>query len=245
MGGQKTRPLSKNGHAKKKTKMGERWATWIAFFFSVGTGVTRLTKNLKFIDNADFIFRQREILMKAHFSYQYFSYFIICLVVCVCLGGGAGGIMKFLMGLWKRGGEKRNTQRKKNGQPVGAKKYKKKWNYKKKKKVGRKWALAHFLKMGGKKKNGGGAHRFFDEKKSPTFLVSLAELHEHNEVITRKEEEKKLNVLTELSDDNDDVTGIISASICRRPSWTPDTQPNGNSAVVWLRVLTFNWAFGR
>ena len=42
--------------------------------------------------------------MKAHFSYQYFSYFIICLVVCVCLGGGAGGIMKFLMGLWKEGG---------------------------------------------------------------------------------------------------------------------------------------------
>ena len=95
------------------------------FFLSVGTGVTRLTKNLKFIDNADFIFRQREILMKAHFSYQYFSYFIICLVVCVCLGGGAGGIMKFLMGLWKERGGKKHIK-KKNGQPVGAKKYRKK-----------------------------------------------------------------------------------------------------------------------
>ena len=27
---------------------------------------------------------------------------------------------------------------------------------------------------------------------------------------------------------------IISACVCRRPSWTPKTQPNGSSAVVWL-----------
>ena len=57
-----------------------------------------------------------------------------------------------------------------------------------KKKVGRKWALAHFLKMGGKKKNGGGAHRFFDEKKSPTFLISLQVI---NSSIRHYSEEQK------------------------------------------------------
>ena len=28
---------------------------------------------------------------------------------------------------------------------------------------------------------------------------------------------------------------VISACVCRRPSWTPKTQPNGSSVVVWLR----------
>ena len=27
---------------------------------------------------------------------------------------------------------------------------------------------------------------------------------------------------------------LISYCVCRRPSWTPKTQPNGSSAVVWL-----------
>ena len=27
---------------------------------------------------------------------------------------------------------------------------------------------------------------------------------------------------------------LISCCVCRRPSWTPKTQPNGSSAVVWL-----------
>ena len=27
---------------------------------------------------------------------------------------------------------------------------------------------------------------------------------------------------------------LISACVCRRPSWTPKTQPNDSSAVVWL-----------
>ena len=27
---------------------------------------------------------------------------------------------------------------------------------------------------------------------------------------------------------------LISYCVCRRPSWTPKTQPNGSSAIVWL-----------
>ena len=30
------------------------------------------------------------------------------------------------------------------------------------------------------------------------------------------------------------VLVLISACVCRRPSWTPKTQPNDSSAVVWL-----------
>ena len=30
------------------------------------------------------------------------------------------------------------------------------------------------------------------------------------------------------------VLALISASFCRRPSWTPKTQPGGSSAVTWL-----------
>ena len=30
------------------------------------------------------------------------------------------------------------------------------------------------------------------------------------------------------------VLALISACVCRRPSWTPKTQPGGSSAVTWL-----------
>ena len=46
-----------------------------------------------------------------------------------------------------------------------------------KKKIGTKWTQGEyhpFSKNGRQKKNGGGAHRFFDEKKSPIFLIHLA-----------------------------------------------------------------------
>ena len=50
-------------------------------------------------------------------------------------------------------------------------------------------------------------------------FIIITELHEHNELIERREaEEKKLNVLRELSDDNNDVIGCNSACVCRRPS---------------------------
>ena len=41
------------------------------------------------------------------------------------------------------------------------------------------------------------------------------------------------------------VVVLISACVCRRPSWTPKTQPNDSSAVVWLSFWCSTWFTGK
>ena len=52
-------------------------------------------------------------------------------------------------------------------------------------------------------------------------------------------EEKKLNTLTELCDDIDNLIGF-RVCLCQRPSGTPTTQPNGGLKCRLVEVMVFN-----
>ena len=112
MGGQKTRPLSKNGHAQKKKKKANGGQLESHFFWVWALESLDWQRILNLLITLTSFFARGKYLWKPTFPIN-ISPILLFVWLCVSVWvGGAGGIMKFLMGLWKEGGGKHTKKKK-------------------------------------------------------------------------------------------------------------------------------------